>query len=67
MNKLKAIYRIICNKHFYLITANKELFCSETKSNNSDSATISKMIQLKWISFWKGVFISNTKDGEKYV
>jgi len=67
MNKLKAIWKIIKCEHFYLITANKDLLCSETKSNKSDQATISKMIQLEWVSFWKGVFISNVKDGEKYV
>lgn len=67
MNKLKAIWKIIKSEHFYLITADKYLLCSETRSNKTDYATISKMIQLEWSSFWKGVFISNIKDGEKYV
>ena len=67
MNKLKAIWKIIKSEHFYLITADKDLLCSETRSNKTDQPTISKMIQLEWISFWKGVFISNVKDREKYV
>ena len=67
MNKLKAIWKIIKSEHFYLITADKYLLCSETRSNKTDYVTISKMIQLEWVSFWKGVFISNVKDGEKYV
>jgi hypothetical protein len=67
MNKLKAIWKIIKSEHFYLITADKYLLCSETRSNKTDYTTISKMIQLVWVSFWKGVFISNVKDGEKYV
>lgn len=67
MNKLKAIWKIIKSKHFYLITADKYLLCSETKSEKTDQVTISKMIQLEWTSFWKGIFISNVKDGEKYV
>lgn len=67
MNKLKAIWRIIRSEHFYLITADKTLLCNETKSDKSDQPTIAKMIQLEWMSFWKGVFISNVKDGEKYV
>lgn len=67
MNKLKAIWKIIKSEHFYLITADENLLCSETRSNKTDYTTISKMIQLEWVSFWKGVFISNVKDGEKYV
>jgi hypothetical protein len=67
MSKLKAIWKIIKSEHFYLITADKYLLCSETRSNKTDYTTISKMIQLVWVSFWKGVFISNVKDGEKYV
>ena len=67
MNKLKAIWKIIKSEHFYLITADKYLLCGETKSEKTDQVTISKMIQLEWVSFWKGVFISNVKDGEKYV
>jgi len=67
MSKLKAIWKIIKSEHFYLITADKYLLCSETRSNKTDYTTISKMIQLEWVSFWKGVFISNVKDGEKYV
>ena len=67
MNKLKAIWEIIKCEHFYLITANKDLLCRETKSQKTDQVTISKMIQLEWMAFWKGVFISNVKDGEKYV
>ena len=67
MDKLKAIWKIIKSEHFYLITADKTLLCSETKSEKTDQVSISKMIQLEWVSFWKGVFISNVKDGEKYV
>ncbi len=54
MNKLKAIYQIIISKHFYLITANKELNCEQTKSN-TDDYTISGMIQLYWNLYWKNI------------
>lgn len=67
MNKLKAIWKIIKSNHFYLITSDKQLLCSDIYSKNSDQVTISKMIQLEWMAFWKGVFVSNVKDGEKYV
>lgn len=67
MNKLKAIWEIIKSKHFYLITADTNLLCNETRSDKTDQVIISKMIQLEWVSFWKGVFICNVKDGEKYV
>lgn len=52
MNKLKAIYKIIISKHFYLITADKKLNCEQTKSN-TDDYTISGMIQLYWNLYWK--------------
>jgi len=67
MNKLKAIWKIIKSEHFYLITSDKQLLCSDIYSKNSDKVTISKMIHLEWMAFWKGVFVSNVKDGEKYV
>lgn len=67
MKKLKAIWKIIKSEHFYLITADKYLLCDETRSDKTDQVTIAKMIQLEWVSFWKCVFISNVKDGEKYV
>ena len=67
MNKLKAIWKIIKSEHFYLITSDKQLLCSDIYSKNSDKVTISKMIHLEWMGFWKGVFVSNVKDGEKYV
>jgi len=67
MSKLKAIWKIIKSKHFYLITADKALLCSETRSEKTDQVIISKMIQLEWVSFWKGVFVSNVENGEKYV
>lgn len=54
MNKLKAIYKIIFSKHFYLITADKELNSEQTKSN-TDDYTISGMIQLYWSLYWKSV------------
>lgn len=54
MNKLKAIYRIIISKHFYLITADKKLNCDQTKSN-TDDYTISGMIQLYWKSYWENI------------
>ena len=54
MNKLKAIYRIIISKHFYLITADKSLYCEQIKSNTNDY-TISGMIQLYWESYWKSI------------
>ena len=67
MNKLKAIWKLIRSEHFYLITADKELSCNETKSNKTDQPTIAKMIALYWVCFWKGVYICNVKDGEKYI
>ena len=54
MNKLKAIWRIICSKHFYLITTDKELNSEQTKSN-TDDYIISGMIQLYWNLYWKSV------------
>ena len=36
LRKLKAIWRIICSKHFYLITADNELNSEQTKSNTDD-------------------------------
>ena len=54
MNKLKAIWKIICSKHFYLITADKKLNCDETQSN-TDDYTISGMIQLYWKSNWESI------------
>ena len=54
MDKLKAIYRIIISKHFYLITADKNLYCKQTRSN-TDDYTISGMIQLYWNSYWKRI------------
>lgn len=54
MNKLKAIYRIIISKHFYLITSDKKLNCEQTKSN-TDDYTISEMIQLYWNLYWKSI------------
>lgn len=58
MNKLKAIYRIIISKHFYLITADKSLYCNQTKSN-TDDYTISGMIQLYLESYWKNIAHNN--------
>ena len=55
MNKLKAIYRIIFSKHFYLITADKELNTEQLKSKNSDDYTLSGMIQLYWSLYWKNI------------
>ena len=54
MNKLKAIYRIIISKHFYLITADKKLNCDQIKSN-TDDYTLSGMIQLYWNLYWKSI------------
>ena len=54
MNKLKAIWKIIISKHFYLITADKKLNCVQTKSN-TDDYTISGMIQLYWKSYWESI------------
>ena len=54
MNKLKAIYWIIISKHFYLITADKSLYCEQTKSN-TDNYTISGMIQLYWKLYWESI------------
>lgn len=67
MNKLKAIWKIIKSEHFYLITANKELSCNEIHSDETNQVTIAQMIALYWATFWKGVYICNVKDGEKYV
>lgn len=55
MNKLKAIYRIIFSKHFYLITADKELNTEQLKSKNTDDYTLSGMIQLYWSLYWKNI------------
>ena len=54
IDKLKAIYRIIISKHFYLITADKKLYCEQTKSN-TDDYTISGMIRLYWNLYWKRI------------
>ena len=54
MNKLKAIWKIIISKHFYLITADKKLNCVQTKSN-TDDYTISRMIQLYLKSYWESI------------
>ena len=54
MNKLKAIFRIIFSKHFYLITSDKKLNCEQTKSN-TDDYTISGMIQLYWNLYWESI------------
>jgi len=54
MNKLKAIFRIIFSKHFYLITSDKKLNCEQTKSN-TDDYTISGMIQLYWKLNWESI------------
>lgn len=35
MSKLKAIWKIIKSEHFYLITIDKDLLCSETRSNKA--------------------------------
>ena len=55
MNKLKAIYRIIFSKHFYLITADKKLNTEQLKSKNTDDYTLSGMIQLYWSLYWKTI------------
>ena len=67
MNKFKASWKLIRSKHFYLITANEYLVCNESISDKTDQVTISKMIALEWETFWKGVYISNVKDGYKYI
>lgn len=54
MNKLKAIWKIICSKHFYLIIADKKLNCEQAKSN-TDDYTISGMIQLYWDLHWESI------------
>lgn len=59
MNKLKAIWRIICSEHFYLITANHGLQCKEMKSKNSDNYTIASFIHLYWEIFYKAIFKNN--------
>ena len=66
MNKLKAIWRIICSKHFYLITSDESLTCKDIRSNNTDSYTVSSFIHLYWNAFYKGVFLSKPGN-EKYV
>lgn len=55
MNKIKAICRIICSKHFYLITADKKLSTEQLKSKNTDDYTVSGMLQLYWELYWKSV------------
>ena len=55
MNKLKAICRIICSKHFYLITAGKKLNTEQLKSKNTDDYILSGMIQLYWELYWKSI------------
>ena len=47
MNKLKAIWKIIWTKHFYLITADENLNCNETQSN-TNVYTIYMMINKYW-------------------
>lgn len=66
MNKLKAIWRIIQAEHFYLITAGKDLKCSDLKSKNTEQYKISQFIHLYWNAFYKGVFCSKPGN-EKYV
>ena len=52
MNNLKAIYRIICSDHFYLITANGGLQIEEIcDTTNKTNYTISAMIHLYWQAF----------------
>jgi len=65
-NKLKAIWRIIWSKHFYLITANRELQCEDIKSSSTDEYTISTFIHLYWKLFYKSTFLSK-KDNELYL
>ena len=55
MNKLKAIWRIICSKHFYLITADDKLDCDEMYTKNTDEYKLSGMIQLYWKSYWESI------------
>lgn len=55
MNKLKAICRIIFQKHFYLITADEKLNTEQLKSKNTDDYTLSGMIQLYWSLYWKSI------------
>ena len=55
MDKIKAIWRIICSKHFYLITADSEMNCKEMHTKNTDEYQISGMIQLYWNFYWKGI------------
>lgn len=55
MSKLKAIWRIICSKHFYLITANKKLGTEQLKSKNTDDYKMSGMIQYYWELYWKSI------------
>lgn len=64
--KIKAIFRIICSKHFYLITADKNFLCKDLKSENTDQYSISKFLQLYWVGFYKGVFCSKPGN-EKYI
>lgn len=67
MEKLKAIWKLIFAKHFYLVTCNEKLQSTELYSTNSEQKTIASMIQLYWMSFWRGVFISNVENGIDYV
>ena len=62
MNKIKAILRIICSKHFYLITANRRLQCEQIKSKNSDNYTIASFINLYWEFFYRTIY--NSKNNE---
>jgi len=55
MNKLKAICRIICSKHFYLIITNKKLGTEQLKSKNTDDYKMSGMIQYYWELYWKSI------------
>ena len=55
MSKIKAIWKIICSKHFYLITSDKKLSTEQLKSKNIDDYTLSGMIQLYWELYWKNI------------
>jgi len=66
MDKIKAIYRIICSKHFYLITTDNEMNCKEIHTKNTDEYQISSMIQLYWNFYWKGIFLSKPGN-EKFI
>lgn len=68
MKKLKAIFRILCSDHFYLITANGGLQTEEIWEScaKDENYTISTMIFLYWNAFWKYTFASKPEN-EKYL